>query len=291
MHSAYFSLKRCGRRHCGTIASMKLALFVVLAAVATLYAAAMAWLWLYQEKLLFQPSVLAANYPLATQPGLSEVKVNVPGAQLSGLHLQLSQPKGVVFFLHGNGGNADSWFTNPDFYRRANFDVVMMDYRGYGKSTGQIESEAQLRADVRAVWQHFAPQYQSKKWVLLGRSLGTALAAGLSVELAQAGRAPDVTILVCAYQSMQAIAATHYPIVPQALLRYPLRTHEAVAQMRSPLILIHGEADTLIAPNHSRVLHQLAPTSKLVLVPKAGHNDLQEFEVYLQTLRAGLDAS
>jgi uncharacterized protein len=117
------------------------------------------------------------------------------------------------------------------------------------------------------------------------------LAAGLSVELAQAGRAPDVTILVCAYQSMQAIAATHYPIVPQALLRYPLRTHEAVAQMRSPLILIHGEADTLIAPNHSRVLHQLAPTSKLVLVPKAGHNDLQEFEVYLQTLRAGLDAS
>jgi uncharacterized protein len=273
------------------MALMKTAVLVVLASLATLYAAAMAWLWFYQEKLLFQPSVLAANYPLATQPGLTEVKVDVPGAQLSVLHLQLPQPKGVLFFLHGNGGNADSWFTNPDFYRRANFDVVMMDYRGYGKSTGQIESEAQLRADVRAVWQHFAPQYQSKKWVLMGRSLGTALAAGLSVELAQAGRAPDATILVSAYQSMQAMAATHYPIVPQALLRYPLRTHEAVAQMRNPLWLIHGEADTLIAPSHSQALHLLAPASKLVLVPKAGHNDLQEFELYLQALRAALDAS
>ena len=273
------------------MASMKTAVLVVVASLATLYAAAMAWLWFYQEKLLFQPSVLAANYPLATQQDMREVKVAVPGAQLSVLHLQLPQPKGVVFFLHGNGGDLSTWFSNADFYRRANFDVVMMDYRGYGKSTGQIESEAQLRADVRAVWQHFAPQYQSKKWVLLGRSLGTALAAGLSVELAQAGRAPDATILVSAYQSMQAIAATHYPIVPQMLLRYPLRTHEAVARMRSPLLLIHGEADTLIAPSHSQALHLLAPASKLVLIPKAGHNDLQEFEVYLRAVRAALDGS
>ena len=268
---------------------MKTTVLVVLASLATLYAAAMAWLWFYQEKLLFQPSVLAANYPLATQPDMQEVKVEVPGAQLSVRQLRLPQPKGVVFFLHGNGGNVDSWFANPDFYRRANFDVVMMDYRGYGKSTGQIESEAQLRADVRAVWQHFAPQYQGNQWVLLGRSLGTALAAGLSVELAQAGRAPDATILVSAYQSMLAIASTHYPFVAQALLRYPLRTHEAVAQMRSPLWLIHGEADTLIAPSHSQALHLLAPASKLVLIPKAGHNDLQEFEAYVQALRAALD--
>jgi uncharacterized protein len=270
---------------------MKLAFVIAIASIAALYAAAMAWLWFNQEKLLFQPSVLAANYPLATQPGMSEGTVNVPGAQLSVLHLQLPKPKGVLLFLHGNGGNVDSWFANPEFYRKANFDVVMMDYRGYGKSTGKIESEAQLRADVRAVWQHFAPQYRDKKWVLFGRSLGTALAAGLSLELAQAGRAPDATILVSAYQSMQAIAATHYPMVPQMVLRYPLRTHEAVAQMPSPLWLIHGEADSLIAPSHSQALHQLAPRSKLVLVPKAGHNDLQEFEVYLQAVRAALDTS
>jgi uncharacterized protein len=264
---------------------------VLLLSAALLYVAAMGWLWFNQEKLLFQPSTLAADYKLANQPDVHEVKVAVPGAQLSVLHLQLPQAKGVVFFLHGNGGDLSTWFSNADFYRRANFDVVMMDYRGYGKSTGRIESEAQLRADVRAVWQHFAPKYQDKKWVLLGRSLGTALAAGLSVELAQAGRAPDATILVSAYQSMQAIAATHYPIVPQAVLRYPLRTHEAVAQMRSPLLFIHGEADTLIAPSHSQALHLLAPKSKLVLVPKAGHNDLQEFEAYLQAVRAALDAS
>jgi uncharacterized protein len=271
--------------------SMKLLITVVVASLASLYMAAMAWLWFKQEVLLFQPSVLPASYQLAVHSDVREVTVAVPGAQLSVVHMQLPQPKGVVFFLHGNGGDISSWFVNPDFYRAANMDVVMMDYRGYGKSTGSIDSEAQLRADVRAVWQQFAPQYADKKWVLLGRSLGTALAAGLSVELAQQGRAPDATILVSPYQSMRAMAAAHYPMVPSALLRYPLRTDESVAQIRSPLWLIHGQADTLIAPANSQALHHLAPHAQLLLVPKAGHNDLQEFEVYLRGVRAALDAS
>ena len=93
------------------------------------------------------------------------------------LHLRLPAPKGVVFFLHGNGGSLESWFINPEFYRRANYDLFMIDYRGYGKSTGQIESEAQLRADVRAAWATVAPQYAGRKVVFYGRSLGTGLAA------------------------------------------------------------------------------------------------------------------
>ena len=55
------------------------------------------------------------------------------------------KPQGVVFFLHGNGCSQENWFVNPEFYRRANYDLFMVDYRGYGKSTGQIESEAQLQ--------------------------------------------------------------------------------------------------------------------------------------------------
>lgn len=275
----------------------KKTLLALLALPCVLYLAAMGWLWFYQEKLLFQPTTLPANFAVLRAPDVKEVTVPVPGAQLSVLHLKAASPKGangakgVVFFLHGNGGNVDTWFPDPDFYRSAQMDVVMMDYRGYGKSTGQIESEAQLRADVRAVWQHFAPQYASKKKMVLGRSLGTALAAGLAVELAQQGQPADATILISAYESMEKLALAHYRWVPSAVLRYPLRTHESVAALRSPLLLIHGQADTLIEPSHSQVLQKLAPQSKLVLVPKAGHNDLQDFQGYLQALRTALDAS
>jgi hypothetical protein len=123
-----------------------------------LYLAALAWLWFKQEKLLFAPTVLAADYRLATAPDIHELAIDVPGARLSALHLKLPNPKGVVFFLHGNGGSLESWFVNPEYYRRANYDLFMVDYRGYGKSTGQIESEAQLRGDVRAVWATVALQ-------------------------------------------------------------------------------------------------------------------------------------
>ena len=103
----------------------------------TLYLGVLAWLWLYQERLLFAPTVLPANLALAQASDIHESSIAVPGAQLSALHLRLPNPKGVVFFLHGNAGNLASWFVNPEFYRSANFDLFMIDYRGYGKSSGQ----------------------------------------------------------------------------------------------------------------------------------------------------------
>lgn len=190
-----------------------------------------------------------------------------------------------MFFLHGNAGNLASWFVNADFYRRAGFDLVMLDYRGYGKSSGRIASEAQLHADVRAVWQTVAPRYAGKRVVVYGRSLGTALAASLAAELQ-----PDLTLLVSPYTSMAALAREHYPWVPAALLRYPLRTDEAIARIRTPVLLLHGELDALIAPSHSEALRALAPRARLHLVPGGGHNDLQTFESYLGAVRDALDA-
>jgi len=79
-----------------------------------LYLMALAWVWFRQEKLLFAPTVLAADYPLATAPDMHEVAVDVPGVRLPALHLKQPNAKGVVFFLHGNGGSLESWFVNPE---------------------------------------------------------------------------------------------------------------------------------------------------------------------------------
>ena len=252
----------------------------------------LAGLYWQQESLLFRPVVIPASQPLAALAsqgvGVSEFTVEVPGARLSVLQLKLPNPKGVVFFLHGNAGNLDSWFINTEIYRRNNMDLVMLDYRGYGKSTGKIESEAQLHADARAVYNHIAPQYVAKKLVIYGRSLGTGLAAGLAADLYKEQTMVDMTVLVSPYSSLTGLTRDIYPFVPQALLRYPLRTDQIIEQFKNPLLLIHGEQDNLIPPSHSQTLKTLAPQARLMLIKGAAHNDVHKFEAYLQGFGAVL---
>jgi hypothetical protein len=252
--------------------------------VAALYLALVAALWWGQEKLLFLPTPLPTQHRFELAPDVHERFIDVPGARLSALHLQLPRPKGVVFFLHGNAGNLDSWFVGADFYRRANFDLLMIDYRGYGKSSGRISSQAQLEADVRLAWAAVAPAYAGKRVVIYGRSLGTGLAAGLAAELQ-----PDLTVLVSPYVSLRALAGEHYPWVPLAVLRYPLATDAALAGVRSPVWLAHGGRDAVIPSTHSERLAAQVPHAQLLLVPEAGHNDIHQFPLYLDSLRAALD--
>ncbi len=251
-----------------------------------------AWLWFKQENLLFKPAVLPAATLLAPAPDVKEVGVEVDGARLSALHLKREGAKGVVFFLHGNAGNLQTWFVNADFYRQANFDLFMIDYRGFGKSSGEITSEAQLRADVRTAFDAVAPQYAGRKIVVYGRSLGSGLAAGLAAELAQNAQLPqpDLTVLVSPYSSMVALAAQAYPYVPGWVLRYPLRTDELVAKIKSPLLLFHGSDDKLIAPQHSAALKGRAQQAEVVVITGAGHNDVQTFAPYRERFAAALAA-
>lgn len=242
-------------------------------------------LWFGQERLLFHPVPLDAATPLSAEPGVTERFVEVPGARLSVLELRQPEPRGVVFFLHGNAGNLKTWFIDGRLYRRTNFDLVMMDYRGFGRSSGRIESEAQLHADVEAVWQSVAERYRGKPVVAYGRSLGTGLAAAWAAK-----HQPALTVLVSPYASMRELAALHYPWVPSAVLRYPLRSDEAVARIRRPLLLVHGDQDRLIPPSHSETLARLAPDARQVVISGAAHDDVHRFEAYTQALVEALDA-
>jgi len=261
----------------------RLAWFALLPAAG--WAAASAALWFGQERLLFHPVPLPPDTVLATAPDVQERVVEVPGARLSVLELRHPEPRGVVFFLHGNGGNLREWFVNLDVYRRTQVDLVMFDYRGYGKSSGRIASEEELHADVYAVWQAVAERYRGRPVVVYGRSLGTALAATLAARIE-----PALTILVSPYRSIAALAREHYPWVPGAVLRYPLRTDLVLATLRTPVLLVHGDRDTLIPPAHSQALRALVPQARLVEVEGAGHNDLHTFDAYRRTMAAALEA-
>jgi len=264
----------------------------VVAFVAAIYTAAVGYLWLRQERLLFEPTPLPPDQKLVGDPDVHEFTIEVPGASLSAAQLRMPNPRGVVFFLHGNSGNLTDCLVDLDAFREVNFDVVMFDYRGYGKSTGCIASEEQLRADVREVWKQFSGQYEGKRVVISGQSLGTALAAGLSAELSAAGHSPDLTLLVSPYSSMRALAHELYPWVsawmPRQVLRYPLHTAEHAARVQGPLMLIHGDKDELIGIHHSHALRTAAPAAQFLCVEGAGHSDVHKFPSFRKALAGAL---
>jgi pimeloyl-ACP methyl ester carboxylesterase len=260
----------------------------VLLALGAIYAGAVGWLYFRQERLLFEPDLLPLDEPICSDRDTREFFVDVPGARLSVAHLQCPNPRGVFFFLHGNSGNLKKWFVELEAFRQANFDVVMFDYRGFGKSSGQIESEDQLRADVRAVWDHVSPMYAGKRVVISGQSLGTGLAAGLAAQLGADGHAPDLTLLVSPYSSMRALAAELYPWVPVQVLRYPLHTLDHAAKLLGPVMLIHGERDELIPISHSEKLCSAMRSAQLLRVTGAGHSDVHQFPSVRKALKAAL---
>ena len=251
------------------------------------YAGTLGLLYASQERLIFHGVPLPADYRFQFDQRFEEIGVPVQGATLDALRFIQDDPRGLVFFIHGNAGNLATWTTGIDFYRHVNYDLFIFDYRGYGKSTGQIESEDQLAADVRAAWDTIAPRYKGKPIVIYGRSLGTGLAARLARDVD-----PALLVLVSPYTSLAAIGKREYPFVPERLNRYPMRTDAVIGDIRCPILLVHGTADTLIPFSESERLKTLARTPvELLPIPGVGHHDVHRSPVYLDGLAAHLAAA
>jgi alpha-beta hydrolase superfamily lysophospholipase len=257
----------------------------IVLAGALAWAALLAALYFAQERLIFPATKLPVDHVFRfARQDFEELRIPVPGATLNALLFRQPRPRGLVFFLHGNAGNLETWTTGIDFYRRVNYDLFIVDYRGYGKSTGAIESEDQLHADVRAAWDAIAPRYRDLPIVVYGRSLGTGLAARLARDVH-----PALLVLVTPYASLASAASRAFPIAPEFLLKYKMRTDALIGDVRSPLLLLHGSRDTLIPHADSESLRALAraPT-ELIVVEGAGHNDIHTFPAYLDPLAARL---
>lgn len=244
------------------------------------YALLLTALYFGQESLIFPGTPLPADYQFAFEQPFEEIRVPVDGGSLDALLFRQPNPRGLVFFLHGNRGNLTTWTTGLDFYRRVNYDLFIFDYRGYGRSQGTNVDERQLDADVRAAWNAIAPRYRDKPIVVYGRSLGTGLAVRLAREVV-----PSLLVLVSPYASLVAEGQRRYPFVPGWLMKYPLRSEETIADVRSPVLLIHGVDDRTIPSSESEVLKLRARSPvELLLIEGAGHGDIHRHPAYLEAL-------
>lgn len=263
------------------LAGIGIALLALLG-VFLLYAALIGLMLARQESALFFPVTLAADFQF-NKPDVVERKIDVPGATLSALHFRQPKAKGLIFFLHGNAGNLDIWLPSTDFYRRAGYDLFMIDYRGFGKSTGHIGSEAELHADVLTAWHSVAGEYADRPIVIYGRSLGSGLAVKLATEVEAAQ-----LILVSPYSSFVQLGKDHYPWIPSFATRYPMRTDEWLAKVSEPIFMIHGALDPLVSVKHSQQLKALRPDAELLVLPDGSHNDIHSFPAYTEALAAKL---
>jgi fermentation-respiration switch protein FrsA (DUF1100 family) len=182
---------------------------------------------------------------------------------------------GHVLFCHGNAGNVFDRLANARLLVRAGFDVLLFDYRGYGRSRGR-PSEEGTYADARAAREALLARdgVEPVRVLYIGESLGGAVALKLAHEEPPAG-----LVLQSTFTSVRDMAAAHYRVVPRALVPDAYPSLSLVSDLHTPLLVLHGERDEIVPVAQGRALFDAAPEPKrLHLFRDAGHNDLIAFE-------------
>lgn len=239
-------------------------------------------IYLFQDFFLFHPEKLSAEFEfeynnLNFDEHTLEIK---PGVSLSVLRFKAEKPMGVVLYLKGNSRSIKGWGKFAIDFVRYNYDVIMVDYRGFGKSTGK-RSQQGIKNDLQLVYDKIKERVDEKYIIVYGRSLGS----GFATKLASVNT-PRMLILDAPYYSLAKTAARYMPFLPVTLLlKFPIPTYKWIKYVNCPIHIIHGTKDRLIPINASIKLSNINPEkTKLYPIIGGGHNNLHIFETYHETL-------
>lgn len=240
-------------------------------------------LYFMQERLIFFPQKLSGDHQFAFDNKYEEITVTT--ADNKKLHAVLfktdSASKGVIFYLHGNAGAVDSWGELAGLYNKLQYDVMMPDYRGYGKSEGSIYGQKQFFDDVDVFYSHLTKKYSEDKIVVLGYSIGTGAAAHVA-----STHHPVLLILQAPYYTLTDLVNNIYPVVPSFLLKYKFETAEYLKKCNMPVVIFHGDKDEVIYHGSSLKLKaHLKPSDTLITLKNQSHNGMTENQEYRQNMR------
>ena len=221
----------------------------LLLAGALLYVLACAVLYFAQERLLFHPTVRPAGYVYGR--GAEEITLRAADdVTLSALHYPRPGATGAVLFLHGNTGDAGRAAYQARAAAAAGCELLIPDYRGFGKSGGRPASAAQLNADAQLAYDFLRQRFAEDRISVVGYSLGTGLASHLA-----AGNDPARLVLVAPYASLRAMKNIWFWMVPDFIFKYDLDNAADLARSRCPVTILHGDADRLIPYTMAEELH------------------------------------
>ncbi|MDT0554904.1 alpha/beta hydrolase [Patiriisocius hiemis] len=235
-------------------------------------------LYFMQEKLIFLPTQLPQDYQYEfTQPFEEFSLATEDGALLNAIHFKSKSPKGVILYFHGNAGDLSRWGVITQYFTQYNYDVVVMDYRTYGKSTGEL-SETLLYNDANLFYEHVNKQFPEDQIIVYGRSLGTTFASYVASK-----HQPSQLILETPFYNLTQIAQKRFPILPvKKLLKYKFPTHSFVKTIQSPTTIFHGTDDSVVPYASGKKLYELfkPDQGQLITIENGTHNNLIDFEAY-----------
>jgi alpha-beta hydrolase superfamily lysophospholipase len=234
-------------------------------------------LYLFQEKLIFFPQKLDKFYQFSFDLEFEEVNVvTEDGISLNGLLFKADKSKGLIFYLHGNAGSLVSWGNVAETYTELNYDVFILDYRGYGKSEGSIKNQKQFYHDVQTAYNELKNKYDEEKIIVLGYSIGTGPASKLA-----SSNNPRLLILQAPYYSLIDLMQHTYPIIPTFLLKYKFPNNEYIIDCSMPVIIFHGDRDEVIYYESSLKLKELfRQQDTLIILSGQGHNGMTDNKEY-----------
>jgi hypothetical protein len=238
--------------------------------------------YFFQEKLIFKPEKLRQDFIFKYDVPFKELFFDVePGVRINGLHFFRPKPFGLILYFHGNTRSIKGWGKYAQDFYRYNYDVVLVDYRGFGKSTGK-RSEKEIMSDMQFVYTKLADQYTEQHIIVYGRSIGSGFAAKVASD-----NNPRYLILDSPYYNFQKVVERFLPILPvRFILRYRLRTDKWIVHVKCHTYIIHGTKDWLIPIKQSEELQKLNP-QKITLIRIGGgrHNNLPSFPQYHNFIR------
>jgi hypothetical protein len=182
-----------------------------------------------------------------------------------------SSPAGDILFCHGNGGNIGDRLIDAQLLTGAGFNLLLFDYRGYGRSTGRPDEEGTYRDALAAKDALLSqPECDPRGLVYLGESLGGAIALELALRTPPRG-----LILQSTFTSVRAMAHLHYRVIPSALVPDAYPSIRRIGELRAPLLVLHGDRDEVVPLPQGRELFGAAPEPKRMHVFRGlGHSDL-----------------
>lgn len=241
----------------------------------------------YEQQSMYYPTREIVRTPAAAGLPFDDVALaTADGETLHGWWVPSGRPDApVVLFFHGNGGNVSHRLEKLAVFHELGADTFIIDYRGYGKSSGKPGEHGMYR-DARAAYQWLITtrRVAPDRIVVYGESLGSAVAVHLAGEARTGG-----VVIESGFTSVPDVAQERLPFLPvQWVLKHRFDTLEKVSRIDAPLLILHSREDELFEMSHPERLLAAAQAPKRLVELRGGHNDA--FLVSADTYRDALAA-
>lgn len=226
-----------------------------------------------QEKLIFHANPLPQDFVFKTEVPYEEIHLKTQDqTNLSGLLFRVPNPKGLIFYLHGNSGNAQGWSQIAPIYTALGYDLFLLDYRGFGKSTGEVVSQKQVYADAQLAYDYFKQKYSENHIIIAGYSIGTGIATWLAKE-----NHPKKLMLQAPYYNLKEMTRYRFPFVPTFLLKYEFDNQEYIKNVSCEIAIYHGVDDKVIPVEQARLLRKNLKIDDIYTeIPNQGHGNFNQ---------------